>query len=73
MARASKRPSAVPFIPPLGVRTWQDPVSGNLLYQLTGPFQLTDPRYSKISRGEVLALIDDLQAVLESSKNGEAA
>nr|WP_319513709.1 hypothetical protein [uncultured Cohaesibacter sp.] len=60
-----KRPSgAASFRPPIEVRLWADPVSGNRLFIVNGPMQVTNPGIRMLSLGEMQDLRDKVDAVL---------
>ncbi|WP_319568353.1 hypothetical protein [Cohaesibacter marisflavi] len=59
------RPSgAGSFRPPIEVRPWADPVSGNRLFIVNGPMQVANPGTRMLSLGEMQDLRDKVDAVL---------
>lgn len=69
-----KRPSgAGSFRPPIEVRPWADPVSGNRLFIVNGPMQVTNPGTRMLSPTEALDLANKLLDAVGVDKEGNAA
>ena len=73
MNRAAKRTSAAPYRPPIDVRPWRDPVSGQTYYSIMGPMQSTDPRMRLLTHGEAVELLERMAGSLGVSVGGDAA
>ncbi|WP_319413912.1 hypothetical protein [uncultured Cohaesibacter sp.] len=68
MSRAAKSARSSPraagaYRPPIAVRPWRDPVSGNVFFSVNGPMQMTDPKARVMSPGELL----DLRACIDAA------
>lgn len=65
-----RKSNEAPFIPPIGVTKWIDPVSGNTFYRVKGPFQVTDRYLSLVTPTELIALRDQIDAAMPQAKGG---
>ena len=69
-----KRPSgAARFRPPIEVRPWVDPISGNVFYSVNGPMQLTDLTLRMMTPTEAIDLANKLLAAVGADQEGSAA
>nr|WP_321482727.1 hypothetical protein [uncultured Cohaesibacter sp.] len=60
-----KQPSgAARFRPPIEVRPWADPISGNVFYSVNGPMQIADPKLRVMTHGELWDLKAKIDAAL---------
>ncbi|WP_321340729.1 hypothetical protein [uncultured Cohaesibacter sp.] len=55
---------AARFRPPIEVRPWADPISGNVFYSVNGPMLLADPKLRVMTHGELRDLKAKIDAAL---------